>query len=233
MTGASRIVLRDWSTEKFPRYSVPSRNPAPYTTVDCVDDAENMYADELSVLAISTPRKEMWKNGGLVKLVPGNLESRKAVLDEPWQRLNEEQDDDVSEPTNEGSIAGCNDGGRDNPLDSRGNKDDEDEQDAQEDEQDAQENAKVTRKPLNRVKRKRETEQAAPRPVKKVTFGSASEDRNMVSRKAKLFSQTTSVQPSVQKRNSVLIKERNINRATIQRAQTQKADDAYNFSAFF
>jgi nuclear GTP-binding protein len=195
---------------------------------DCVDDAENLYADELSVLATSTSKKEMWKNGGLVKLVPGNLESRKAVLDLPWQRLNEEQDDDASEPTNEGSIDGCNDGSRDDPLESEGDENDEGEE-AQEGEEETQDDVKVIQKPLNRVKRRRETEHF--RPVKKVTFGSAPKGRIMESRKA--FSQTTSVQPSVKKRNSVLIKERNTNHATIQGTQAQKADDAYNFSTFF
>ena len=194
IAGASRIVLRDWSTGKFPRCTIPP------TTNSSLENIDKLYADDL---ATSSSRKEMWKSGGLVKLVPGHLELRKAVLDAPWARLDEEQDGEVGGSVEQDSVEICDDGGRDDPPGSVG---DEEEAAIAEDES--------PRKHLNKVKRKREIE-PAPRPVKKVVFASVSKGKSLRDfRTAELL-------------------DRKISTAPAKGEQSADHDDAYDFSTFF
>ena len=165
IAGASRIVLRDWSTGNFPRYTTPQTTKS----IPSLENIDKLYADDLNILAISPSRKEMWKSIGLVKLVPGELESRKVVLDEPWTRLDEEQDDEVGGSAEQDSVEICEDDSRNDPF---GGVCDEEAAEAAEDE--------MPRKHLpNKVKRKREIEHAAPRPVKKVALASAFKGKSL------------------------------------------------------
>jgi nuclear GTP-binding protein len=226
LTGASRIVLRDWNTGKFPRYTTPATKNS--TSSNMVDYIERLYGDELSILATSSPRKEMWKRSGLVKLVPGDLEARKAVLDEQWLMLDEEQEDGgVSDSAEKDSIEICNHGECDRSLD--GDGDEEGDEEEAEDASDSDEE-EGPRKPLpvfTKVKRKREIEHTF-RPIKKVAFASASEGHSQV---AGSLNQTISTKPTIQTRNPAFEKGRKV--ATKTKPVQSAHDEAYDFSNFF
>ncbi|KAI5124889.1 hypothetical protein M0805_007318 [Coniferiporia weirii] len=91
--GAARIVLRDWSTGRLPRFS---QHPAPAGNVDAGLDA----ADE-EALKAAPLRKEMRKGRGIVRLVPGVVETRTVGLEMPWDAdaggSSEEDEGDVGD----------------------------------------------------------------------------------------------------------------------------------------
>ncbi|KZT20648.1 hypothetical protein NEOLEDRAFT_1172411 [Neolentinus lepideus HHB14362 ss-1] len=70
---AARIVLRDWSTGRFARYSSPPTSPAGQS----VEDLKNM-------LETLKTRKEMSTSVSLVKMTSGTVEDRMPVLEENW-----------------------------------------------------------------------------------------------------------------------------------------------------
>jgi nuclear GTP-binding protein len=187
-----------------------------------------LYAGDLTILATSPSRKEMWKSGGLVRLSPGDLEARKAVLDEQWSRLNEEQEDgEVGKSTEQGSVKIYND---DDPLDRDGDEDGGDEEEA-EDDSDEDEAPRGPLPILHKVKRKREIELTASRPIKKVAFAPASKGSSSKhSRTAGLLDQI-STKRVVQTRSPVDKKVANVMTKT-KRIQTAD-DEAYDFSSFF
>ncbi|KAJ7162605.1 GTP-binding protein [Mycena crocata] len=90
LTGAARVVLRDWSVGRFPWYTVP---PTSTATPSSADDA--------ALVTLQT-RKELRKARGLVKFTCGAVETRKASVEEPWTppapektvELAEDEDDD-------------------------------------------------------------------------------------------------------------------------------------------
>src|SRR5271170_2179338 len=86
LIGASRIVLRDWSTGKFPWYTTPPHSPDAVTPVLHEPELARVYAqDEQRTLCLLQTRKEMRKSMGLVRFVPtGLVESRQTALEEPW-----------------------------------------------------------------------------------------------------------------------------------------------------
>ncbi|KAG6896875.1 hypothetical protein C0992_005566 [Termitomyces sp. T32_za158] len=96
LIGASRILLRDWSTGKFSRYSIP-----PTTT--CTSQAqhsvfEKLYSSDATILEAVLSRKELRKSVGLVKISPGEVDSRNVVLQDHWlKESNSEVDNDEDE----------------------------------------------------------------------------------------------------------------------------------------
>ncbi|KAJ3523723.1 hypothetical protein NM688_g8679 [Phlebia brevispora] len=97
VVGAARVLLRDWSTGKFPRYTVP---PATTAGSENGEFAEE-YANDEQVLATLTPRKELRKSSGLIKLKTGAVEDRKMDLEMSWvesEQLSDEDDEEAEEP---------------------------------------------------------------------------------------------------------------------------------------
>ncbi|KAJ7638453.1 P-loop containing nucleoside triphosphate hydrolase protein [Roridomyces roridus] len=92
LTGAARIVLRDWNTGKFLRYTVPPMSMA----------VESSASDE-ALLQTLQVRKELRKAKGLVKLTIGVVESRKAL---PAKEDEPEDDDGLVEDEAEDESAG-------------------------------------------------------------------------------------------------------------------------------
>ncbi|KAJ3571666.1 hypothetical protein NP233_g3595 [Leucocoprinus birnbaumii] len=163
LAGASKIVLRDWNTGKFARYTSPPNvdggaAPAPLTE-----------ADE-QILSHSRTRKEMRKDGGLVKLRASELERRVVPLENPWEA--DESDDDVDQnmeldeeeegdEEERGSDSGDDDGTSQN----------EDEDNEEQEESSEEEVEPSPPKPLNQ-KRKRAASFMSAQPAKKVAFAS-------------------------------------------------------------
>lgn len=129
---ASRIVLRDWSTDKFPRYTMP---PPPASASKPVSDkqtedeaSQSLYAADGATLEAAPTRKELRKGLGLVKLVPLEAEARKVALEENWD--DEESDGDVEMKEGDGAEDGEAEEGE-------SGSEDEDEEDEDEEEEEA------------------------------------------------------------------------------------------------
>ena len=98
VAGAARIVLRDWSTGKLPRYTVPA---AKTSTSPADSSLSDIYAQDDEVLTTLTPRKELRKSSGLVKLVAGSLEDRRVDLEASWLGSGESEDEGEEDEASE------------------------------------------------------------------------------------------------------------------------------------
>ncbi|KAJ7179512.1 GTP-binding protein [Mycena filopes] len=104
LTGAARIVLRDWSIGKFPRYTVPP-------PLDASAAATPLSASDEAVLATLQTRKDLRKSKGLVKLTCGVVETRKAAEEQDGGEVDEDvemdgdEDEEASEEQEEEEVA--------------------------------------------------------------------------------------------------------------------------------
>lgn len=87
LTGAARLVLRDWSTGKVPWYTMPPREEGDAAATPLTGILTT--ADE-AILGTLRTRKEMRKAEGLVLLSSGNVDEREVILDEKWWGMNDE-----------------------------------------------------------------------------------------------------------------------------------------------
>ncbi|KLO08270.1 hypothetical protein SCHPADRAFT_908760 [Schizopora paradoxa] len=155
---ASRIVLRDWSTDKFPRYTVPpsaNASTKPSSEKKNDDDTESLYATDGATLEAASTRKDLRKGRGLIKLVPLEVETRKIALEENWDDEEEsDKDEDKEMEVDEGES---------------GSEEEDEEDDAEEDDEDEEEDEEEAPAPPP-TKRKRHANPPAPAPRKKVAF---------------------------------------------------------------
>ncbi|KAG6861482.1 hypothetical protein C0995_015909 [Termitomyces sp. Mi166 len=169
LIGASRILLRDWSTGKFARYSNPPTTTTSTSNSKSQDATpERLYGSDATILETVISRKELRKSVGLVKIASGEVDSRKVVLQEHW--LEEESDseggdedqkevvsfDDDDEDDNDGVDGEEAEENRQVDADENGSNDD-----------DGKEEALLL---PGKQKRKRTNESLAARPSKKVAF---------------------------------------------------------------
>lgn len=167
LIGASRILLRDWSTGKFARYTTPPKPSTTSKAQDTDDALKKIYEANDAILETLLSRKEMRKSKGLVKLVSGAIESRKAVLEGPWlKEENAHGDEDADAESDE-----------EDEMEVDGSADDEqeDEDEGVEEvdvEEEADEEAEEAPPPptSKKQKRKRTNEPPVARPSKKVMF---------------------------------------------------------------
>ncbi|KZP15119.1 hypothetical protein FIBSPDRAFT_1048353 [Athelia psychrophila] len=153
LAGAARNVLRDWSVGRFPRFT-----PAPTAPTS----AEQDVRDE-AVLAQLKARKEMRKEGGLVKFVASPVESRRANVEGEWPGLKEEEN---SEDENE---EGGSEEEEDVEMDDAEAEDSDEEE--EEDVDEPMEEPVEEPVPIVSGKQKRAGKKLAPtRPAKKVAF---------------------------------------------------------------
>jgi len=173
LTGAARIVLRDWSLGKFYHYTIPplskTTNPTPASATEStpaksVNAAlEKAYEKDVSILDDIPTRKEKRKAGGLVRLTAGVADERQVSVEEAWAGLQDsdeeesEEGDDV-EDLDEGMVV---------------DEEDEEESAEEEDDEEQPDSDEEEVPPLlsNKQKRKRPLEKSIPeRPSKKVAF---------------------------------------------------------------
>ncbi|KAI0643674.1 P-loop containing nucleoside triphosphate hydrolase protein [Trametes meyenii] len=161
--GAAKLVLRDWSSGKFARYTMPSASlPDPVSSDPALSE---IYSTDQTVLSKLSTRKELRKAGGLIKLRPGAVDTRKAVLDASYFLGSEDEGDEGDEE--EGATLDETD-----DLDLDGDASVEDYvSDKEEDEDDEEEEDEEPPSPP-RGKRKRGAAKAPERarPAKKVAF---------------------------------------------------------------
>ena len=158
VVAASRIVLRDWNTGKFPRYTTPSAGASAVGTSDAV--FAELYAKDDEILASLKPRKELRKTSGLVRLETGVADERKVELDAPWIEAPGDADSDEDDEEDE-IVAG--------PGESEDEGDDIDEDDEGEDEGEEENEDEEPVQPHGKRKRGDPAASKAP-PAKRVAF---------------------------------------------------------------
>ena len=171
LTGAARIVLRDWSLGKFSHYTIPPKatdttpvsapESTPVKPVNAV--LEKVYSKDVSILEDIPTRKEKRKAGGLVRLTAGVADERQVSVEEAWAGLQDSEEEESEE------------GNDVDDLDEVMSVDEEDDDEAEEDDDEKQPESDEEEEapPLlsNKQKRKRTLEKLIPeRPSKKVAF---------------------------------------------------------------
>lgn len=221
-------MLRDWSTGKFARYSIPPTTDLSNTCDPKTQHSifEKLYASDAIILEHVLSRKELRKFVGLVKISSGEVDPRKVVLQDHWlkesnsERSNEEgekvtgpddddndSNDDSEEPVDEGQI-------EDDEVDEDGtNRVDEEEP-----------------LPLSKKqKRKRTNEPLVAPPSKKVAFAP---EPKIVKQARKATTSKVTKKPANAK---IRIQHKVANVGVKNKATIKSTDhgDAYDFGKFF
>ncbi|KAH9853944.1 hypothetical protein C2E23DRAFT_727751 [Lenzites betulinus] len=175
LTAASRLVLRDWSTGKFARYTTP---PTSSATSDPASPLAEIYAKDATILARLATRKELRKTGGLVKLRAGVVDARRVTLDESYS-VGSESDGDEEDAAElddmDDEDLDAEDTDEEDEVDELDDDDDEDaDDDAEEDEDEEEDEEELPASP--RGKRKRTATKVPARPAKKVAFAAEPRD---------------------------------------------------------
>ncbi|KAI0352721.1 P-loop containing nucleoside triphosphate hydrolase protein [Trametes cingulata] len=172
LAGAARLVLRDWSSGKLARYTLPPSSPSQTDSAPAApsDTAlSEIYSKDQTILSRLSTRKELRKAGGLVKLRPGAIEERKTTLDTSY--FVSSDDEGVEGDEEDGSALDDSDDvdlDEDESVDSYASEEDEDEDEDEDDEMDEDE---APPSPPNGKRKRGPTKAAAPsRPAKKVAF---------------------------------------------------------------
>ena len=230
MTAAARIVLRDWSIGKFDRYTTPPTAPIINTvtaqsessvTANLANPSDNiaqLYVNDETILSTIRTRKERRKQGGLVKFTHGSIDSRKVAVDEPWNGLeqsdDEESDDDGNEIGDQVDVEGMEvddeDEDEEDDEEEEEEKGDEKASDAEtEDSHEGEEDDEDTDQeiepphPSHKQKRKRGPERSMPLPpAKRVSFGIMPPARGSKSNHRQKIGSTTNGKGKLKERRS-------------------------------
>ncbi|KAF9076610.1 P-loop containing nucleoside triphosphate hydrolase protein, partial [Rhodocollybia butyracea] len=161
LTGAAKNILRDWCINKIRWYTTPPFGVSSDTsaTVNHDADLESLYAKSEAIFAHVESRKNMRKAGGLVKITPGQVDSRKVLTEVSYAGLvdSDDEDEEVDEMgLDEEALGEENEEGDDDD-------DDDDDEGAEEDEAEAE-------LPVSRSQKRKRTNETALPSSKKVSF---------------------------------------------------------------
>lgn len=162
IVGACRILLRDWSTGKFPRYTLPASSGAATGGLQFSE----LYASDDKVLATLPTRKERRKTEGLAKVSASSTETRRIALEKPWVVQEESARDDDDEDV----------GGEEEVDDEEDEGEDESEDIGSVDSEEDEEDEEVSVPPAGKRKRAAASKAASAPPPKRVAF--AAEPKN-------------------------------------------------------
>ena len=227
LAGAARIVLRDWSTEKFPRFSLPpSTLPIhqPPTTTH-----SQIYSNDDEVLASVRTRREMRKGGGLVRLVAGKVETRKADVEAGWEGINDESDEDEGDEDEKDE-----DEDEDEDDDEEMHNEDEDDSEEDEDEDvemDGKEGDEETTLPVPTKNRKQVFSKLKAPPTliqKKVSFAAKPKESRSAHKTGLL--KKVRAKPAIKIGGS---RAANISAKKVSQQSSDEGPQAYDFSRFF
>ncbi|KAL0066047.1 hypothetical protein AAF712_006875 [Marasmius tenuissimus] len=161
LAAATRMVLRDWNVGKLRYYCTP---PSSNEQDGKVKGSESWYAEDEVILSTLQPRKEMRREGGLVKLASGTPDSRNLTLEREY-----DDGDDSSDESEEGEDEDF--GVMDVDVDDEEEVVDDEEEEEEEDEDEGEEEEEETAPPPPPAKQKRKrTEQVELPAKKKVAF---------------------------------------------------------------
>ena len=97
MNGAAQIVLRDWifgDTRLHPLKVNATAAAQSSASVKVGDSITQLYANDEAILSVIQTRKERRKQGGLVKFECGSIDPREAAVEQPWNGLEQNSDDE-------------------------------------------------------------------------------------------------------------------------------------------
>ncbi|KAG6867930.1 hypothetical protein C0993_009412 [Termitomyces sp. T159_Od127] len=217
LIGASRILLRDWSTGKFARYSIP---PTTALSTTCNSDAQHsffkkLHGSDVTILEVVLSKKELRKSVGLVKISSGEIDLRNVVLQDPWLK----EDDSELGDQEDVEVTGDDD-------DDDDNSDDDSQETIEEDGRVDDDHGQEAPLSLSKKqKRKRTHEPLVAPPSKKVAFAPEPKVAKQARKAASIRSKTLERPPA----NSV-------SRVTTKpaKAKIRNGDDeAYDFGKFF
>ncbi|KAI0316124.1 hypothetical protein OF83DRAFT_1128576 [Amylostereum chailletii] len=222
LTSASRLVLRDWSIGKLPRFSIaPSSGSTPAQLTE--QSLAELYAKDEAVLARLSTRKEMRKANGIVRLASGSVETRVVDLDAPWEEEDNESDNEDSE-----------DGDGDVEIRASVAEDDE------EDDEEEDEEGSADEVPVPIPSKRKHTREPAPRPTKRVAFAAPKSKSQSKPRPAPSPSTGNAPPSALKKQPKAAIKKTPARPVKVANApapgKAKKPDasgDEYNFGAFF
>ncbi|EKM59561.1 uncharacterized protein PHACADRAFT_181560 [Phanerochaete carnosa HHB-10118-sp] len=227
--GASRILLRDWSTSRFPHFTLPGPLAASGSADSAFADA---YAADVKILSTLPTRKERRKATGVVKLAPYVPEARKITLEAPWAGEEESDEDDEGEELGNGHTEDDEEDEEDeNDDDEEGEGEDEDEDEEEEPEQ-----------PVGKRKRSAQSS-ALARPTKKVAFAvepkSTKQARSAAGLKGAMAAEkkvkvATQVRPPAKPSPAVALKKvASSKKASGTENRAVNGEEAYDFKKFF
>jgi nuclear GTP-binding protein len=232
-TGAARIVLRDWSTGKFPRYSMPPSVEAQSASVLNPTYAE-LYVRDEAILAELKTRKDMRKGHGLVRLTPNKIETREVSFNAPWIRVhnNDESEGEDSLQDEEGGVDSDETDGDEDLAAEDGTENSEDDKSLDEEE--------TTALPPS-GKRKRSHQASVPvPPSKKVTFAVSTKSQRTQPSTAPAIPAKSAIKkapkPSVKAKLSALKHSKTPTAISVTkkgRKGTGAESEAYDFGKFF
>jgi nuclear GTP-binding protein len=232
-TGAARIVLRDWSTGKFPRYSMPPSVEAQLAS-DLDPTFAELYDRDEVILAELKARKDMRKGHGLVRLTPSKIETREVSFNAPWIRVhtNDESEDEDSLQDEKGDLDS-------DETDEDGELADEDSAENSEDDKSLNEEEAAALPPSGKRKRSHQASAPVP-PSKKVTFAVSTKPQRTQRSTAPAIPAKSAIKkvpkPSVKAKLSALKQSKTPTATGVTkkgRKGTGAESEAYDFGKFF
>ncbi|KAH9894117.1 hypothetical protein C8Q73DRAFT_826613 [Cubamyces lactineus] len=171
LTGASRLVLRDWGSGKLARYTVPP-TPASNSAASDVDPTlAEVYSKDQAVLSKLSTRKELRKAGGLVRLRPGSIDVRRTTLDASYFVASDDEGNESDVEEGAGLDESEDDDDEEDVESYASEEVDELESDEDEDEEEEEEDEDEPPSPPSGKRKRAAAKSAAPaRPAKKVAF---------------------------------------------------------------
>ncbi|CAL1704387.1 unnamed protein product [Somion occarium] len=217
---ASKIVLRDWRTGKFPRYTVPSPT--------LVETAPPLSESNEKIISMLKTRKEMRNGNGVVKLKAGEVQLRKVDLDAAWisvEDSDEEDEDELDVDEEEEADEGSVDVGESEEGDGDEDEEDEDEEELAPPRKRKQAPVKAIAPPKKKVafSAKRGPVSQKPAPAKGIL--KVSNEKPKSSLKAKVTAKEPKPAPKVSKVANPSGK--------TQKSAPAKDNGAYDFGKFF
>lgn len=228
MAGAARIVLRDWSIGKFPRFTPTPATADGSALLKLPASLRELYQKDEEIIAALKPRKEMRKSTGLVKLVAGSIDGRKVDVEAEWTGLDRDGDNNGEGNDEENASEEAESDDEDVEMDNSAQDDEDEESDGEEDEEPT---------PVLSGKRKRTEKLTASvvRPTKKVSFAAdpkGSKRARVLAGSAKKATPVAKNVKSVTPRAKPS-KPANISSGKKSPSSGKGAEEAYDFGKFF
>lgn len=223
MTGASKIVLRDWRTGKFPRFTLPS--PALLENSPAVSESNE------KILATLKTRREIRNATGVVKLKSGEIERREVELEKTW--IDDESSDDEDEEVDE-----LEEDGMEVDEDDEDEDDEDEDEDVEMDDEDEEDEENEEEPPQVGKRKRGQSSKLAPLPKKKVAFSAKNVPSSKPSAPTKSILKA-SEKPKLSAKSKSKSKPTPQPAASVSKVANGKAskgkeeDGAYDFGKFF
>ncbi|KXN83537.1 hypothetical protein AN958_01246 [Leucoagaricus sp. SymC.cos] len=228
LAGASKIVLRDWNIDKFARYTSPP-------TIDAGQQLPSPTEADEKILNLIKTRRELRKEGRLVKLSTSQMEKRSADLEKSWEAENGIDDDNGGVDYVDEEEQGVEGGSEE---DEEASQDEDDEESGDDDIQGeaAEEGEKEVElnppKTFNQ-KRKRAVSFVSAQPAKKVAFISQKQDKPVQASAATKKTQENKELKSIMKKTTPAVKQKTLKFASLSKSLEKASVRVANVSSTY